>query len=122
VSKAEARQILIVEDEILLSMHLEDLLTGMGHRVVACVAHLQEALRAATQTNIDFAFLDINLGGDLSFPVAAILRRRNIPFVFATAYGIAGLSDEFRGTPILQKPYDPRELERVIAEACAIVG
>ncbi|KSV67643.1 response regulator [Sinorhizobium sp. Sb3] len=119
MARAESKRILIIEDEVLLAMSLEDLLTDMGHCVVACIARLEDASRFAVRADIDFAFLDINLGGETSFPAARILRCRKIPFVFATGYGIEGLSDEFRDTPTLQKPYDPRDIERVIEEACA---
>ncbi|APO68522.1 response regulator CheY-like domain-containing protein [Rhizobium gallicum] len=115
----QARRVLIVEDEVLVAMLLEDLLSEMGHRVVACVARVDEAINVAEQADIDFAILDINLGGVKSFPVAEILRRRGIPFVFATGYGIDGLAGEFRNELALQKPYEPWELERVIAKACA---
>ncbi len=115
----EARRVLIVEDEVLVAMLLEDLLSEMGHRVVACVARVDEAMKFADQAEIDFAILDINLDGVKSFPVAAILRQRGIPFVFATGYGTAGLANEFSNELALQKPYDPGELERAIAQVCA---
>lgn len=35
---------------------------------------------------MDGAVLDINLGGELVYPVADALRSRHIPFVFATGY------------------------------------
>lgn len=122
VTKQATRQVLIVEDEALIAMHLEDLLSDMGHHVVACLARIDEATKYAEQAEIDFAILDINLGGVKSFPVAEVLRRRGIPFVFASGYGSAGLAEEFRDEITLQKPYEPRQLERVIAEACARAG
>lgn len=119
MTKQGTRQILIVEDEALIAMHLEDLLSEMGHHVVACLARVDEATTCAEQADIDFAILDINLGGVKSFPVAEVLRRRRIPFVFASGYGSDGLAEEFRDEVTLQKPYEPRQLERVITEACA---
>ena len=116
------KQILIVEDEFLVAMLLEDLLAELGHRVVACAAQVDAAMEFAEQTNIDFAILDINLGGVKSFPVAEILRRRRIPFVFASGYGADGLTDQFRNVRTLQKPYDPRELKRAIDEASAQIN
>jgi len=118
----EARRVLIVEDEFLIAMLLEDLLSRMGHRVVACVAGVDEAIELVNEMDIDFAILDINLGGEQSFPVAALLRQRKIPFVFATGYGTEGLADEFRNELALRKPYDPPDLERAIAEACGRVS
>jgi DNA-binding response OmpR family regulator len=111
-----AKQILIVEDEFLVAMLLEDILAEMGHRVVACAAQVSTAMQFAGETNFDFAILDVNLGGEKSFPVAQILRRRGIPFVFATGYGTDGLTNEFSNVRTLQKPYDPRELRRAIEE------
>lgn len=122
VTKQATRQVLIVEDEALIAMHLEDLLSDMGHHVVACLARIDEATKYAEQAEIDFAILDINLGGVKSFPVAEVLRRRRIPFVFASGYGSDGLAEEFRDEITLQKPYEPRQLERMIMEACARAG
>jgi DNA-binding response OmpR family regulator len=115
----EARRVLIVEDEFLVAMLLEDLLSEMGHRVVACVAQVDEATKLADEADIDFAILDINLGGVKSFPVAEILRRRRIPFMFATGYGTDGLAREYHNELTVRKPYEPRELERAIAEVSA---
>ncbi|MQW99023.1 response regulator (plasmid) [Sinorhizobium fredii] len=117
--RQEARRVLIVEDEFLVAMLLEDLLSEMGHHVVACVARVDEAMKFVDKIDIDFAILDINLDGVKSFPVAEVLRRRGIPFVFATGYGSEGLAAEFRNELALQKPYEPLELQRAIAQACA---
>jgi CheY-like chemotaxis protein len=65
------RRVLIVEDEFLVAMHLENLLTEMGHHVVGCAAWLDRAMKLAAQADIDFAILDINLSGEQSFPAAA---------------------------------------------------
>jgi DNA-binding response OmpR family regulator len=113
------KRILIVEDEVLVAMLLEDLLSDMGHFVVACAPRLDEAMKQARDADLDFAILDINLGGVTSFPVAELLRHRSIPFVFASGYGSAGLTSQFEDALTLQKPYEPRELERAIATAFA---
>jgi CheY-like chemotaxis protein len=119
VTGQAARRVLIVEDEFLVAMLLEDLLSEMGHRVVACATQVDQAMKIAGEADIEFAILDINLGGVKSFPVAEILRRRGIPFVFATGYGSAGLTSEFENELTLQKPYEPGELKRTIAQASA---
>jgi CheY-like chemotaxis protein len=122
VAGREARRVLIVEDEFLVAMLLEDFLLNLGHRVVASVARVDAATRLAARAKIDLAILDINLSGVPSFPVAEILRRRGIPFVFATGYGADGLSAEFRNEPALRKPYELRDLRRAIEEALARVS
>lgn len=77
-------------------MDLEDLLTKMGYQVVGPASHITDAIELAREGEIDFAVLDINLAGAQSFPVADILRQRNIPFVFSTGYGAEGLVDSYR--------------------------
>ena len=49
------------------------------------------------------AILDVNLHGQMVFPLADELRRRNIPFVFATAYESGGFPEAFRNVPLVQK-------------------
>jgi len=122
VRKQEAKRVLIVEDEFLVAMLLEDLLTEMGHQVIGTFAQVDEAMKFANQADVNFAILDINLAGATSFPVAEILRRRGIPFLFASGYGSTGLTSPFENELTLQKPYEPAELERAIAEASARVS
>jgi len=107
----------VVEDEFLVALHLEDLLTAMGHQVVGPANRIDEALDLAHAGEIDFAVLDINLAGTRSFPVADILRERGIPFVFATGYGTDGLVDGYGDQPTLQKPYESGDLEQAIDSA-----
>ena len=112
-----AKRVLIVEDEVLLALHLEDLLTGLGHEVVGQARRIDTAMELAREGDIHFAVLDINVAGTKSFPVADILCQRGIPFVFATGYGAEGLSDEYRDFLALRKPYAQEDLERAIAQA-----
>lgn len=109
------KRILIVEDEVLVAMHLEDLLTDMGHEIVGPATRLDQAMELARKSEIDAAVLDVNVAGRKSFPVADILRQRGIPFMFATGYGAEGFVDGYRNEPTLSKPYDPQELIRAIA-------
>ncbi|PZM14645.1 response regulator [Rhizobium tubonense] len=115
MTKQRAIRILIVEDEALVAMLLEDLLTEMGHEVVGPAFRIDEALKLARQAELDIAILDVNLSGNQSFPVADILRQRNIPFMFATGYGAEGFRDGYRNEVTLRKPYELGDLERAIA-------
>lgn len=110
-----AKRILIVEDEVLVAMHLEDLLAEMGHQVVGPATRIKQAMELARKSEIDMAVLDVNVAGRTSFPVADILRQRGIPFVFATGYGAEGFVEGYRDEPTLRKPYEPQELMRAIA-------
>ncbi|MRX52304.1 response regulator [Paracoccus sp. S-4012] len=112
-----AKRVLIVEDEVLIAMHLEDMLASLGHEVVAAATRIGNAIELAREGDFDFAILDLNVAGTKSFPVADILRQRGIPFAFATGYGSEGLVDGYRDVPVLEKPYAPHDLERTIARA-----
>ena len=107
--------ILIVEDEMLVAMMLEDRLEMLGYTVLKA-ARLARGLDLAESEAIDVALLDINLAGEESFPIAEILRRRSIPFVFSTGYGDEGLPVDWRGERTLQKPYDSKQLIAALDE------
>ena len=107
--------VLLVEDEMCLAMMLQDLLEDAGYRVLKA-ARVSGALALAGTESIDAAILDVNLAGKEVFPVADELRRRGVPFMFASGYGDRGLPGSFRGSPMLQKPYDPVALEAMLAD------
>ena len=112
---AEARRALIVEDEIMVAMYVEDLLTELGYEVAGLATGLDQALPLAREGEFDFAVLDINLAGKTSFPVADVLRERGIPFLFASGYSSKGLNDDYRNAIRIQKPFLSRDLAHAIA-------
>lgn len=107
-------KILVVEDEMLVSMLVEDMLADLGCAVVGPAAELGEAMSLAKTADIDAALLDVNLGGKPIFPVADALKDRGVPFAFASGYGEAGLSEEHRGAAVLQKPFREMDLARAL--------
>ena len=81
------QRIFIVEDEVMVAFEMTDTLEDLGFEVVGPSVHLDDAKEKAREGEFDVAFLDVNLGaGKTSRPVADILREREIPFVFITAY------------------------------------
>lgn len=110
-------RILIVEDEMLVAMFIEDVVSDLGHRVVGPAMRLEAAVATVENEDIDCAILDINLAGKQSFPVADLLRQRNIPFLFASGYGAAGLIDPYRDVPVLQKPFQAEQLAALLQQA-----
>src|SRR3954465_7487143 len=109
-------RVLVVEDEMMVSMLIEDMLSELGCTVVGPAARLDEAIALVKEREIDCAVLDVNLGGQPIFPLADLLRERGAPFAFATGYGDAGLREVDRGSPVLQKPFREGDLARVLAE------
>jgi CheY-like chemotaxis protein len=108
-------RVLVVEDEGAVAMMIEDMLEDLGCEVVASVGRLAEAREVATAAEIDFAMLDVNVAGQLVFPVAEILRDRGIPVLFSTGYGASGLPSEFDGHQVLSKPFSQAQLQQKMA-------
>ncbi len=102
---------LVVEDDSLISMMLEEFLEDLGCDVVGSAANLREGLRQAGALALDFAVLDVNLAGEMSYPIAQLLLARKVPFLFATGYGSDGLPVNLRGAQVLAKPFDLRDLQ-----------
>jgi len=121
-AKLAGLRVLVVEDEMMVSMLIEDMLGDLGCVVIGPASRLDEALELARSSDIDCAVLDVNLGGEPIFPLADLLRERGRPFAFATGYGDAGLRDVDRGTPVLQKPFREGDLARVLGELHAKVA
>lgn len=108
-------RVILVEDESLVALMMEDLLNELGCDVVASFGVLKEALDwlGDADDNLDGALLDVNLGGEMVFPLAAALAEKQVPFVFATGYG--ALADErFVSRPLLHKPVNISDLAPVV--------
>lgn len=108
-------RILVVEDEILVAADLAEALKARGAEVIGPVGTFAEAMRAVASNWIDWAVLDVNLGGEMSFDIADRLEAAAIPYVLATAYRAEQLPERFRGKPRLEKPYKLEALAGMIA-------
>jgi CheY-like chemotaxis protein len=114
----QGRRVLVVEDEMMISMLVEDMLSDLGCAVVGPAHALDTALvLAQTESGLDAAVLDVNLAGQPVFAVADALRAKGVPAIFATGYGDSGLRDIDRGAPVLLKPFRAGDLARALGEA-----
>jgi CheY-like chemotaxis protein len=115
----EGIRVLVVEDEFLVAMLIEDMLTSAGCVVAGPIPRLSDALDAVDRGTYDAAVLDVNLGGDRVYPVADALSRRNVPFVFITGYGTSGLPGEYAERPRLGKPFKMADLLGMLSSVVA---
>ena len=106
---------IVVEDEPLVRLMTEDILTAVGCVIVGSASSLPEALTCIATTEIDLAVLDINLAGTEVYPAAELLHTKGTPIIFVTGYGRRGVQAAWQRFPILQKPFTTRELEKAIA-------
>lgn len=116
---AAGRRVLIVEDELMIRMLLEGMLTDLGHTVAAEAGTIEEALKLAREAEFDVAVLDVNLNNRPITPVAEVLVKRGVPFVFASGYGQRGVPEPYRNNPTLQKPFQVEALAQAIDAALA---
>ena len=104
-------RLLLVEDEALVAMALKDMLTELGFEVVGAFNKVTEALAVVTNQDVNAAVLDVNLGGELIYPVADSLVAKGVPFVFITGYGAEAIDDRFASYRVLQKPIQRQMLQ-----------
>ncbi|MFO1015889.1 MAG: response regulator [Caulobacteraceae bacterium] len=114
MTETSRRRVLVVEDEPIVAMLVEDLLQDFGCQIAACVTTAEEAEELAREMDIDFALLDVNLGGTMSFGVADALNARGVPFAFLTGYGVQGVRADLRESIIIHKPVDPDRLKSIV--------
>jgi CheY-like chemotaxis protein len=106
---------MLVEDEALVAMMMEDLLTDLGVEVVGPFSTLAEAMVAAQRDNFfDAAILDVNLDGGTVYPLAHLLAERAVPFAFVTGYEPSTIDARFRSVPVLQKPVERQSLGELL--------
>jgi DNA-binding NtrC family response regulator len=106
--------ILLVEDEPLLAMDVERLLGEVGFHVMGPVTTISRAIRSIEAERPSLTVVDLNLGGEMVFPLLDILADRAIPFVIVTGHSIEMVPSRHRHRPFLQKPYEPAALLRFV--------
>ena len=111
------RRVLVAEDEYFIARDIGRALHALGAEVVGPVPSRDE-VRAilATGERLDAAILDINLDGEMIFPVMEALTVRGIPVVFASGYDQAAVPAQYQDIPRWQKPFDARALVQALPD------
>lgn len=105
------KRLLVVEDETLVAEDLRRDLEALGASVLGPVPSVAAALAMLEdEPSLDGAILDINLGGEVVYPVAGALQTRHVPFVFWSGYAAPPLPRAFDAVPRLQKPASVAEV------------
>ncbi len=114
------RRALVAEDSAHILFSLEMLLEQSGVEIVGAAATVAGMRKLVETIDADVAILDVNLNGELIFPVADLLIERGVPVIFTTGYAPEKLfPPRFMGLPTLQKPYDPDAFIDLVEEALA---
>ena len=110
-----SRRVLIVEDNLFLALGLVRLLRPKGVEIIGPVATVKEALAVVNNSErIDGAVLDINLRGELVYPVVDALRPKGVRIMFMTAYDETWVKPAYADIPCLQKPIMPERLMQAL--------
>jgi DNA-binding NtrC family response regulator len=108
------RDVLLVEDETLISFLVEDMLRELGAGSIRHAARLSIARELIAQNTPALAVLDVNVAGDLVFPLAESLVALGVPLLFTTGYGRAGFDARWAAAEVMQKPFNLASLERAL--------
>lgn len=110
--------VLLVEDEFLIALDAEQILKDLGARSVEIISTFANAHERAKDAAFDVVVLDVNLNGELSFPIARILKDRGVPVVFASGYQLSQRSPAgFEGSISVGKPYTAEGLKQALLRA-----
>jgi CheY-like chemotaxis protein len=107
-------RVLVVEDEFLLGLMAEEELCSVGCEVLGPFTTLSSATEAVRTKEFDVAILDVNLDGEMVYPLADDLAARRIPFLFLTGYASLSIPTRLRSAPRLAKPLQTATLINAI--------
>ncbi|MDU8571074.1 response regulator [Pseudomonas syringae] len=109
-------KVLLVEDETMLAMLMVMMLDDLGFATAYHASTLNEGIEYARNGEYDLAILDINIIGGDSFPIAAAIADRGIPFMFCSGYGRLGIPDAWLDRRCVAKPFSAEQLSQALSE------
>jgi CheY-like chemotaxis protein len=118
-SNLAGARVLVVEDEMLVSLLIEDALSDSQCTIVGPYDRVPAALEAARTLALDAAVLDVNVAGTLVYPVAEALSARGIPFLLLSGYGPGAVPIEHASWRVCSKPFRMERLMAMLAEQIA---
>jgi CheY-like chemotaxis protein len=120
IDRQIATQVLIIEDEPLISMDLSEIVEGLGHRITGIARTASQAVQAAHEDAPGLVLADIQLADGSSGldAVRDILTEFSVPVIFITSFPERLLTGE-RPEPtfLITKPYDPHAVKATISQA-----
>jgi len=120
IERQTRARVLIIEDETLIAIDLSDIVSKLGHEVVATADTASKAIAAAAQHQPDLVLADIQLADGSSGidAVNEILHRVSVPVIFITAFPDRLLTGE-RPEPtfLITKPYLEETVQAAVSQA-----
>ncbi|RDL50511.1 hypothetical protein BLJAPNOD_01632 [Ensifer sp. M14] len=112
------RTVLVLEDNFIIAMDAEEILTSIGISNVQIATNAEQAMQLISAQTFDFIMLDVNLENETSFAVADAIIARGLCFGFTSGYGDAEIFPaHLRGVPRIDKPFNESSIGNLIATA-----
>lgn len=116
-----AGSVLVIEDEAIIAMDIETIVTEMGHRVTGIAATRRAAVELAAQERPDLILADIQLADNSSGIDAVndiLAQFEDIPVIFITAFPERLLTGK-RPEPafLITKPYVEDQVRSAVSQA-----
>jgi len=113
----QTKKVLIVEDELIISLLIERMVNNLGHQVIEKVSSGEAAINVVQQHDIDIILMDIRLQGEINGieTMKKIREQQDIPVIY-----ISGNTDKLHQDQVesgeyiefLSKPITLSELDR----------
>lgn len=110
----KGRRILILEEHPAIGALLAEMVSGFGCEIIGPSHKIGDAMELITGVTVDAAILDVTIKGELSFPLADELLRRNIPYAFASGNKTPESIERYAPAPIITKPYSEQHIFQVL--------
>jgi CheY-like chemotaxis protein len=108
--------VLVVEDDFIVGLGIEGILSGAGALVIGPAPSVSRALQLVETMPITCALLDVRLGQETALAVALRLRQRGIPFALYTGQIESELGPEWPKSLLISKPALPANLISAIGQ------
>jgi len=111
-------KVLIIEDEPIIAMDVEEIISRAGYEIVGLAATVDSALSALASRTIDMVVLDAHLFGKPADRIADELVQRQIPFVVVSGASRETLPATVQNAPLVSKPLE----EPLLIKAMAVLS
>ena len=113
MTSADAKRVLVVEDDPVIAMVIEDVLRDMGYEVFVNLTLAHALLELETHA-VDAVLLDMHLRGENARPLVLALIQRKLPFAVLSGSDQSALQQEFPQVRLLPKPFGKAQLEQTV--------
>lgn len=123
ISDALTANVMIIEDELIIALHIKSIVEGLGHHVLGVSRTRDEAVKMASELQPELILADISLADGSSGidAVKDILAEQSVPVIFITAFPERLLTGERpEPTYLITKPFEPETVTATIGQALLV--